>query len=455
MVQLIMTAEYHPPDLTRQLPHAVTAETALLGSILTLDCVEAVSEVLESKHFALEEHSTLFNKAVAKAKQGQLVDLATMKTHLTAEQIGEFSNAAVTKSTAIEYAHHIKDCYLHRQLIGIGASITSDGYADVTIDDAIEGAGALLEGLSLDLPASGTLCIRDSVAESLLSVEGACRGENQGLPTGLVDFDKIIGGLRGPDLIVLAGRPAMGKTSLALGIAHSVAKKDKTVAFFSLEMSAHQLNQRLFSMTSGVDLQRIWQGDIGEPEWPELRRAAEELQGLPIHVDDHAGLTPSQIKSRAKKIQRKHGLDLIVVDYLQLSTAGERYSGQRVNEVSQLTAAFKGMAKDLGVPVILLSQLSRAVEQRENHRPILSDLRDSGSIEQDADIVGFVFREEYYVSRSKPSDMMSEAYIKWQEKMELCRGKGELIIDKNRNGPTGMVNLTWVAARTLFGSAAR
>ena len=290
-----------------------------------------------------------------------------------------------------------------------------------------------------------------------------------GLSTGLIDLDQKIGGLHPSDLVILAARPSMGKTSLACNIAFDVARNfaweprpDGTrktvsggvVAFFSLEMSAEQLAMRLLAEASGVSGDRLRKGEIDAMEFGRVRDAALEIQEAPLYIDATGGLSLAKLTARARRLKRTTGLDLIMVDYLQLVTIGSGSSDNRVQEVSAITQGLKALAKELSVPVIALSQLSRQVENREDKRPQLSDLRESGSIEQDADMVMFIYRESYYLSRTEPREG-TEEYFKWQEQMDQVRGLAEIVIGKQRHGPIGTVKLSFHEDLTKFGNLAR
>jgi replicative DNA helicase len=294
-------------------------------------------------------------------------------------------------------------------------------------------------------------------------------GKLSGISTGLIDLDAKMGGLNNSDLIILAGRPSMGKTSLATNIAFNIAKAHKmgerpdgthgtieggVVGFFSLEMSAEQLAARILSEAAEVSSHRIRSGDMDEAEFRRFVEAAHALQNCPLYIDDTPALPINQLAARARKLKRTHGLDVLMVDYLQLLKAASA-KDSRVNEVSEITQGLKAVAKELNIPVIALSQLSRQVENREDKRPQLSDLRESGSIEQDADIVMFVFREEYYKEREKPSDSDLDAMAKWQQVMEAVHGKAEVILGKQRHGPIGTVELAFEGQFTRFGNLAK
>jgi len=287
--------------------------------------------------------------------------------------------------------------------------------------------------------------------------------------TGLIDLDKKLGGLHRSDLLILAGRPSMGKTSLATNIAFNVAKAYKkgkrpdgtegtidggVVGFYSLEMSAEQLAARILSEASEVPSDQIRRGDLTENEFRRFVDAAKALEACPLYIDDTPALPISQLAARARRLKRTHGLDVLIVDYLQL-VRGTGRSENRVNEISEITMGLKAIAKELDIPVIALSQLSRQVENRDDKRPQLSDLRESGSIEQDADVVMFVFREEYYAEREKPSDDRLDEMAVWQERMEKLHGRAEIVIGKQRHGPIGTVELSFEGRFTRFGNLAK
>jgi replicative DNA helicase len=296
------------------------------------------------------------------------------------------------------------------------------------------------------------------------------QGGLSGISTGMKDLDRALGGLQSSDLIILAGRPSMGKTALATNIAFNVAKAYRTeinamgeevaadgaiVGFFSLEMSSEQLATRIISEQGEISSEKIRRGLISEDEFHRLVKVTQELQSLPLYIDHTGGISIAQLAARARKLKRQKGLGLLIVDYLQLLSGSAKKSSEgRVQEVTEITTGLKALAKELAVPIIALSQLSRQVENREDKRPQLSDLRESGSIEQDADVVMFVFREEYYVQRSEPSITNVEAHQKWQDLMDQVTGIGEVIIGKQRHGPTGTVRLQFTGEFTRFSDLA-
>src|SRR5499427_4906149 len=288
-------------------------------------------------------------------------------------------------------------------------------------------------------------------------------GKLSGLATGLNDLDRMMGGLQKSDLIILAGRPGMGKSSLATNVGYNVAKaweggvradgqiestNGGIVGFFSLEMSAEQLATRMISEQTEIASYRIRRGEIAPADFDRIADAAREMERIPFYIDETGGLSVGQLAARARRLKRQRGLDLLVIDYIQLLQGSSRRAMEgRVQEITEITTSLKALAKELGIPIVALSQLSRAVESRDDKRPQLSDLRESGSIEQDADVVMFVFREEYYLKNKEPRPGTDE-YIKWQTEMELAHGKAEIIIGKQRHGPTGTVSLQFDAAVT-------
>jgi replicative DNA helicase len=318
---------------------------------------------------------------------------------------------------------------------------------------------------------SGFLGFGDALTTAIEMAAAAYErdGHLSGLSTGLTDLDSKMGGLQSSDLIILAGRPSMGKTALATNLAYNVAKAYKAeqqsdgslktidggiVGFFSLEMSAEQLATRILSEQSEIGSEKIRRGMITEPEFRKLVEVSQEMSRIPLYIDQTGGISIAQLAARARKLKRQKGLGLLIVDYLQLLSGSSKRSDNRVQEITEITTGLKALAKELAVPIIALSQLSRQVEQREDKRPQLSDLRESGSIEQDADVVMFVFREEYYVERTKPSEGTPE-FSEWMTKMQSVSGKAEVIIGKQRHGPVGTVELAFESHLTRFGNLAR
>ncbi len=388
--------------------------------------------------------------------------------------LADLVDRAPPAANAADYGRVIYDLALRRDLIRIGGEIAATAQQDVETEarDQIEGAEQQLYNLAeTGGTSNGFVPFADALHGAVeMAAEAFARdGGLAGVSTGLIDLDQRLGGLHPSDLLILAGRPSMGKTALATNIAFHVARSyawepqpDGTrktvnggvVAFFSLEMSAEQLAMRLLAEVSGVSSDRLRKGEIDAAEFGRIRDAALEIQESPLYIDATGGLSIAKLTARARRLKRQVGLDLIVVDYLQLVTTDGSKGDNRVQEVSAITQGMKALAKELSVPIIALSQLSRKVEEREDKRPQLSDLRESGSIEQDADAVMFVFRESYYLGRAEPREGTPE-HMTWQEEMDRVHGLAEVIIGKQRHGPIGTVRLSFDEDRTKFGNLAR
>jgi replicative DNA helicase len=389
--------------------------------------------------------------------------------------LADLVDRAPPAANAADYGRVIYDLALRRELIRLGGEIASEATGDVetAAKEQIEAAEQKLYNLAeTGGPSTGFQTFADALTGAVqMTAEAFSRdGGLAGVSSGLLDLDSKLGGLHPSDLVILAGRPSMGKTALAANIAFHVARsyaweptptgERKTVnggvvAFFSLEMSAEQLALRLLADVSGVSSDRLRKGEIDQSEFGRVRDAAIEIGEAPLFIDATGGLPLAKLVARARRLKRTSGLDLIVVDYLQLVTASDGSRDQnRVQEVSAITQGLKALAKELSVPVIALSQLSRQVESREDKRPQLSDLRESGSIEQDADVVMFVFRESYYLGRSEPREGTPE-HLTWQEDMDRLRGVAECIVGKQRHGPIGTVKLSFDEDITKFGNLAR
>jgi len=469
------------------LPSNIEAEQALLGALLYDNAAyERILDKLQSGHFYEPFHQRLFSALETHIRKGQLAEPILLadefKRDPAFEELGglrylaDLVDRAPPAANAPDYARVIYDLALRRELIRIGGEISTDaqhGDPDRTARDQIEQAEQQLYTLAESGTAStGFVPFVEALRGAVeMAAEAYSRdGGLAGLSAGLVDLDQKLGGLHPSDLIILAGRPSMGKTALATNIAFHVARNyawepqpDGTrktvnggvVAFFSLEMSAEQLSMRLLADVSGVSSDRLRKGEIDASEFGRVRDAAIEIQESPLFIDATGGLSISKLAARARRLKRSAGLDLIVVDYLQLVTGGDGKGEQnRVQEVSMITQGLKALAKELSVPVIALSQLSRQVENRDDKRPQLSDLRESGSIEQDADVVMFVFREAYYLGRAEPREGSPE-HLTWQEEMDRIGNVAEVIIGKQRHGPIGTVKLHFNADLTKFGNLAR
>ena len=471
-------------------PSNLQAEQALLGALLANNrAYERVAEFLVADHFADAIHGRIYQAIARRIEAGQLADAVTLKAEFEhsgiLEEVGgtaylaQLLTAMVGIINAGDYGKAIKDAWLRRQLIDIGEQVVNNAFGadpELAAKDQIETAEQQLFNLATDggSPA-GFVGFESALTQAILGAEKAFRrgGHVSGLTSGLRDLDAKTGGLQPSDLIILAGRPGMGKTALTTKIAFGAAKallaeaREKGpnvqpaahVAIFSLEMSAEQLATRLLSEEARVSGDRIRRGDIGQRDFDKFVAVSREIAALPIQIDDTPALSISAMRTRCRRLKRTHGLSLIVVDYLQLMrpAAGTRPEN-RVLEISQITQGLKALAKELAVPLIACSQLSRQVENREDKRPQLADLRESGTIEQDADSVMFIYRDEYYLAQRAPKQMgfdsedkFQTALSKWQQDMELVHNKAELIVAKNRHGPTGTINLFFEGEFTRFG----
>jgi len=486
--QLKAQARADEPLSFRQAPSNIEAEQALLGAILVNnEAMDRVSAFLDMSHFYDPLHAQIFEiagKLIQAGKQATPVTLRTffetaepIDENLTVPQyLGRLAANATTIINAADYGRTVYDLATRRALIMIGEEMVTTAY-DSPVDFPPETQIQEAEGRLYELAESGKYgqgfqTFGHALTDAIHMANAAFQrdGHLSGVSTGLTDLDNKMGGLQSSDLIVLAGRPSMGKTALATNIAYNIAKKYATekqqdgtlkvvnggvVGFFSLEMSAEQLATRILSEQAEISSEKIRRGMITEDEFRRLVAVSQEMSRIPLYIDQTGGITIAQLAARARKLKRQHGLGLLVVDYLQLLSGSSRNSNSnRVQEITEITTGLKALAKELGCPIMALSQLSRQVEQREDKRPQLSDLRESGSIEQDADVVMFVFREEYYVERTKPSEGTAE-FQDWMTKMQMVSGKAEVIIGKQRHGPVGSVQLSFEANLTRFGNLAR
>lgn len=469
----------------RSAPHNIEAEQSLLGAILVNnDAFYRVSDFLEPKHYFEPLHQTIFETAGSLIRMGKVATPVTLKTFLPADTdvggmtIGQYLARLAAEATTIinaqDYGRTIYDLALRRDLIGIGEDMVNVAY-DAPVDFAPRAQIEDAERRLYELAESGRydggfqkFSQALAVAVDLAAKAFQRDGKLSGISTGMRDLDTKMGGLQSSDLIIVAGRPGMGKTSLATNIAYNVAQAyvpelqaDGTmkaanggvIGFFSCEMSADQLATRIVAERTGVPSSHIRRGGISEADFEKIREVSIELQSLPFYVDATGGLSIAQLMARARRLKRQKGLDLLVIDYIQLLSGSGKRSDNRVQEITEITTSLKALAKELNVPVIALSQLSRQVESRDDKRPQLSDLRESGSIEQDADVVLFVYREEYYLAMKEPRPGTPE-HEKWQLDMSLAHGKAEVIIGKQRHGPTGTVDLAFEASVTRFGDLA-
>jgi replicative DNA helicase len=462
------------------LPHNVEVEQALLGAILiNNDAFHRVSDFLSPDDFYEPVHQEIFSTVAKLVKVGKGATATTVKTFLPAEFLPEMSmqqylarlvTEAVTVLNAADFGRLIRDLAVRRKLYSLSqdlgaAALNAD--ADVTPAMQIEEAErGLYEIAERGTASGGFRAFGSSLTEAVQMTAAAYKrdGSLSGLATGLIDLDRLTGGLQRSDLIIIAARPAMGKTAIATNIAFHVADKfigtaspDGSIAvenggrvgFFSLEMSGEQLATRILAEQCGIPSALLRRGEIREDQFSIVVGTSERLSRLPLYIDDTGGLTIAQLVSRARRLKRQKGLDLLIVDYLQLLSAPGRRGDGRVQEVTEITTGLKALAKELDIPIVALSQLSRQVEAREDKHPQLSDLRESGSIEQDADVVMFVYREEYYLANAEPKED-APGRAAWIDAMEKAHGRAELIIGKQRHGPTGTVQLHFDAKLTKF-----
>ncbi len=485
--QLKAQAAADEPLSYRQPPHNIDAEQALLGAILVNnEALDRVSGFLDGVHFYEPLHQEIYDvaaKLIHAGKQATPITLRTFFEHaepvaddLTVPQyLVRLAASATTIINAADYGRTVYDLAMRRALIVLGEDMVTVAYdspVDAPPQQQIEDAENRLYTLAesgkygqgfVDFGAALTQAV--DMANSAYMRDGHLSG----LSTGLRDLDARTGGLQPSDLIILAGRPSMGKTALVTNIAYHVAKNRRVeeqpdgtvktvdggcVGFFSLEMSAEQLATRVLSEQTEIPSEKIRRGMINEDQFRKLVEVSQVMAEAPLFIDQTGGISIAQLAARARKLKRQRGLDLLIVDYLQLLSGGKRAGEGRVQEITEITTGLKALAKELEVPIIALSQLSRQVEQREDKRPQLSDLRESGSIEQDADVVMFVFREEYYVERLKPSEGTPE-FADWQHKMIQVAGKAEVIVGKQRHGPVGTVQLAFESQFTRFANLAR
>ncbi len=470
-------------------PHNYEAEKALLGAIFANNnAYDRVSDILRPEHFADPVHGRIYEATSKLIERGQIADPITLKNFFEqdgslaevggTQYLAEIAGSMVSIINAAEYGRTIYDLYLKRQLIDLGENIVNESYSPEVEDTAVhlieEAEQRLYDLATTGEFEGGFQTFKSSIVSAVEMAEAAHRrdGHLSGISTGFRDLDGLLGGLHPSDLLILAARPSMGKTALATNIAFNVAydyraetdefgNKNVTdggvVGFFSLEMSAEQLASRILSEQAEIASDKMRRGALSNEEFDKLVVASQQLHRLPIFIDDTPALSVSALRTRARRLKREHGLGLIVVDYLQLMESSTRRGDNRVLEISEITRGLKTLAKELDVPVIALSQLSRAVEQREDKRPQLSDLRESGSIEQDADAVMFIFRESYYLERGEPvmrqdeaADKFAERHERWETRLNEVRHQTELLIAKQRHGPTGTVRLYFDGTYTRF-----
>ena len=434
-------------------PHSIEAEQSVVGAMLMdKDAITTASEIISGEDFYQTAYGVVFDSVVELFNEGKPVDLITLQNRLKEKDVPEEISslefvrdlvAAVPTSANIKYyAEIVAEKSLLRKMIKMNDEITNACYlAKEPVEAIMERTEKQVFELVQNRGASDYVPIRQVVLNALEKIEKASKskGTVTGIPTGFIDLDYKTSGFKPSDFILVAARPSMGKTAFVLNIAQHVAfRQNKTVAIFSLEMSKEQLVNRLFSLESYVDAQLLRTGNLKDSDWEKLIEGAGTIGKSNLIIDDTPGISISELRSKCRKYKLEHGLDMIIIDYLQLmsGSVGKR-SDSRQQEISDISRSLKAVARELNVPVISLSQLSRAVEQRPDHRPMLSDLRESGAIEQDADVVMFIYRDDYY---HKDTEHVNEA---------------EIIIAKQRNGPIGTVTLTWLPQYTKFANSQR
>ena len=464
-------------NISRDIPLNIGAEQSLLGAIISNNlALEKVEDFLDPKHFSSKINSIIFDTLKRFITNNQIADITTIKVFLENNEdfvanggmkyLLEIAENSVSIINAKQYGELIYDLYLRRELIDVGTELVNKSYSDFQE----ENSNSIIEKVELELfkltndgeKQRGPQIFTDVLSDTLDYAEKAFKKSSDVavLKTALTDLDKKIGGLHKSDLIIIAGRPSMGKTAFATNIASNICmdklnlKKKNNVLFFSLEMSSEQLATRLLSEMSKIPSEKIRTGNISKMDFENLLKNSEKIKNLSLFIDDSPALTLSAIRSRSRRLKRKDGLDLIIIDYLQLiSSESRNLNDNRVKEISEITRGLKAIAKEFNIPVIALSQLSRKVEDREEKRPQLADLRESGSIEQDADLVVFLYREEYYLARTEPPEG-TEKHIAWTDKMEKIHNIAEIIVAKNRHGPISRVKLHFNASNTKFSDLA-
>ena len=465
-------------------PFNLEAEQGLLGALLVENKrIEDISDFLKPDHFYAGAHARIYEAIITINTRGQAATPVTLKTYFEqdkeleavggAEYLVDLAATVISLSNVRDYAQTIYDLHLRREVIRL-ASDMIDKSQTFSLDEMAEHVIENAEAQLFKIAESGSggpgwVTLRDSIFKAIEIAEKAYNSQGQvtGVTTGLTDLNKKLGGLHNSDLLILAARPSMGKTALAVNISFNAAKafadtggkEGAITAFFSLEMSHDQLTTRILADQSNISGDVIRKGQVTQEQFRDFAQAAHTLTSVPLYIDDTPALSISAVRTRARRLQRQHGLGLIVVDYLQLlrGTGSRQSETSRVNEVSEITRGLKALAKELQVPVLALSQLSRGVESRDDKRPMLSDLRESGSIEQDADVVMFIYREEYYLSREEPSQKVSEnvekfneRYESWSNRLQETANVAEVIVAKQRHGPIGPVKLFFDANYTRF-----
>ena len=438
--------------IKRVMPNSLEAEQSVIGSmIMDQDAIVTAMEILLQEDFYHKQYGILFDAMIELYSSGQPVDLVTLQNKLkekdvpqevsSLEFVGELVRAVPTSANVKYYCNIVKENSMKRKLIRVTEEIENECYAGKeSLESVLDKTEHDIFALLSSRTGGDYVPIRQVVMNALEKIEKASQqdGNVTGIPTGFIDLDYRTAGLQPSDLVLIAARPAMGKTAFVLNIAQYVAfNENMCTAIFSLEMSKEQLVNRLFSLESRVDAQALRTGNLSDADWAKLVEGAGIIGDSELIIDDTPGISISEMRSKCRKYKLEHDLKLIIIDYLQLMSGSGRSTDSRQQEISDISRSLKALARELNVPVLALSQLSRAVEQRPDHRPMLSDLRESGAIEQDADVVMFIYRDDYY---NKDTEL---------------KGISEIIIAKQRNGPIGTVNLAWLPEYTKFANLER
>ena len=457
-------------DQFKELPNNIEAEQAVIGSILVSnDIFDEISTLISSINFYDPMHQKIFEALESLIYKGMLANPITLKNYFEDEKddldvpeyLVKITKFSTSVRQAVEYAKIIYDMFVRRELIKISEQTIDSAKLndlDTNGQTIIENSERLLFDLAEKGSFNSSLVKFDEAMKQTIEMASAAYKNEEGIvgvPTGLRDLDDKLGGLHQSDLIIIAGRPSMGKTSLATNIAFNAAQKlqesgkKSSIAFFSLEMSSEQLSTRIISEQARISSNDIRRGRISDEQFDKFLETSKNIAELPLYIDETPAISIAAMSNRARRIKRLFGLDMIVVDYIQLMRGTTYNKDGRVQEISQITQGLKAIAKELGVPVVALSQLSRQVEQRDDHKPQLADLRESGSIEQDADVVMFVYREGYYLSRKEPREATVE-HAEWQAKMNEVAHLAQIIIGKQRHGPIGNITLEFEERFTKF-----
>ncbi len=438
--------------LKRVMPSSIEAEQSVIGSmIMDKQAIIAAGEILISEDFYYSQYGMLFDAMLELFNEGKPIDLVTLQAKLVSmnvppeisslEYVRELVTAVPTSANVKSYAQIVKEKSMLRKMIRVTDEISNDCYAGAgSVEDTFADAEKKMFNILQSRGGGDFVPIKNVVMNALKKIDMASKNEGNitGIPTGFTDLDYKMSGLQPSDFILIAARPSMGKTAFALNLAQYAAfHENLSVAIFSLEMSKEQLVNRLFALESRVEAQNLRNGTLSDTEWMNLIEGAEVVAGSKLIIDDTPGISISELRSKCRKYKLEHGLDLIMIDYLQLMTGSGKSNESRQQEISDISRSLKGLARELNVPVISLSQLSRAVEQRPDHRPMLSDLRESGAIEQDADVVMFLYRDDYYNKDTEEKNV------------------AEVILAKQRNGPIGTVKLVWLPQYTKFANMQR